>query len=149
MSSLLIDVWTSPCSLRGVLEVAFRGKSSLLLSEKAEARFPCVSVSHWDRCATSPVPTYVRLVVFSCPCRDWIQSRGEGNLALLLKESPFKHSDILTSTVFSAYSVREVAQIVSPTDKHYFGDDVVISGDRILITARKNAYSYRLACIER
>ena len=43
MSSLLIDVWTSPCSLHGVLEVVFRGKSSLLLSEKAEARFPCVS----------------------------------------------------------------------------------------------------------
>ena len=43
---------------------------------------------------------------------------------------------------------REVAQIVSPKEKHYFGNDVVISGDRILITAWENAYSYRLACVE-
>ena len=44
MSSLLIDVWTFPCSLRRVLEVAFGGKFCLLLSEKAEACFhvlPC------------------------------------------------------------------------------------------------------------
>ena len=34
-----------------------------------------------DRCVTSPAPTYVRLVVFSCPCRDWPESRGKGNLA--------------------------------------------------------------------
>ena len=81
MSSLLIDVWTFPCSLRRVLEVAFGGKFCLLLSEKAEAKFSCASVSHWDRFATSPVPTYVRLVVCSCPCQDWIQSLGGGNLA--------------------------------------------------------------------
>ena len=59
------------------------GGSFPSLSEKAEARFPCASVSHWDRFATSPVPTYVRLVVCSCPCRDWIQSRGGGNLAAI------------------------------------------------------------------
>ena len=81
MSSLLIDVWTSPCSLRRVLEVANGGKFCLLLSAKAEVESHCAIVSHWDHFATSPVPTRVRLVVFSCPCRDWIQSRGEGNLA--------------------------------------------------------------------
>ena len=81
MSSLLIDVWTSLCSLHGVLEVADGGKFSLLLSAKAEAVSQCASVSHWDHFASSPVPTRVRLVLFSCPCRDWIQSRGEGNLA--------------------------------------------------------------------
>ena len=66
-----------------MLEVAFGGKFCLLISEKAEAVFPCASVSHWVHFATSPAPARVRLVVFSCPCRDWIQSRGEGNLALL------------------------------------------------------------------
>ena len=65
-----------------MLEVAFGGKFCLLISEKAEAVFPCASVSHWAHFATSPVPARVRLVVFSCPCRDWIQSRGEGNLAV-------------------------------------------------------------------
>ena len=38
MISLLIDVWTSPCSLRGVLEVDL-GEVCLLLSKKAEACF--------------------------------------------------------------------------------------------------------------
>ena len=76
----------TPYSLRRVLEVAFGGKFCLLISEKAEAVFPCASVSHWDHFATSPVPTRVRLVVFSCPCRDWIQSRGGGNLAVVLLE---------------------------------------------------------------
>ena len=81
MSSFLIDVWTSPCSLRRVLEVANGGKFCLLLSAKAEVVSQCAIVSHWDHFATSPVPTRVRLVVFSCPCRDWVQSRGGGNLA--------------------------------------------------------------------
>ena len=65
-----------------MLEVAFGGKFCLLISEKAEAKLPCASVSQWAHFATSPAPARVRLVVFSCPCRDWIQSRGEGNLAL-------------------------------------------------------------------
>ena len=46
MSSFLIDVRTSPCSLRSALEVAFGGEVCLLLSKKAEACFhvlPCGS----------------------------------------------------------------------------------------------------------
>ena len=50
---------------------------------ESRSLLPCASVSHWDRFATSPAPTYVRLVVCICPCRDWIQSRGEGNLAVI------------------------------------------------------------------
>ena len=51
--------------------------------QESRSLFPCasISMSHWDRFATSPVPTYVRLEVCSCPCQDWIQSCGEGNLA--------------------------------------------------------------------
>jgi len=82
MSSLLIDVWTSPCSLRGVLEVALGGSLSSPFQE-SRSPFPCASVSHWARFATSPAPTYVRLGVCSYPCQDWIQSHGEGNLAII------------------------------------------------------------------
>ena len=54
-----------------------------LLSPFQESRrlCPCASASQWGRFAPSAASTYVRLVVFSCPCRDLIQSRGEGNLA--------------------------------------------------------------------
>ena len=44
MISLLIDVWTFPCSLRRVMEVAFGGKFAFLLAKETEACFhvlPC------------------------------------------------------------------------------------------------------------
>ena len=81
MSSHLIDVWTFLCSLRRVLAAADGGKFILLPSKKAEVVSQCAFVSHWDHFASSSIPTRVRLVLFSCPCRDWFQSRGEGNLA--------------------------------------------------------------------
>ena len=81
MSSLLIDVRTSPCSLRVAYWRLLSVGSLFSSSRESKSLFPCASVSHWDHCVTSLAPTYVRLVVFSCPCRNWIQSHGEENLA--------------------------------------------------------------------
>ena len=41
---------------------------------------------------------------------------------------------------------REVTKIDAPDNSTYFGSDVVISGDRVLITSWENTYSYMLSC---
>ena len=71
-----VEHWRS--RMGGSLPSPFRESRSL---------FPCAFVSQWDCFATSPAPTYIRLVVFRCPCRDLAESRGEGNLAMLMKMS--------------------------------------------------------------
>ena len=70
----MLPTWSTGGRYWGGLPSPFRESRSL---------FPCAFVAQWGWFATSPAPTYVRLVLFSCPCRDWIQSRGAGNLAPL------------------------------------------------------------------
>ena len=41
---------------------------------------------------------------------------------------------------------REVTKIDTPESNIYFGSDVVISGDRVLVTSWTKTYSYMLSC---